>query len=252
MSYILDALRKSETERRQGRVPDLGQQVQMIHKPRKETSPVLVLVAIGLVLNAAILVWVFWPGTTVRGTQEPVGLSEEIAAPVAGVEPVVPEQALESPPETTSPESNDTLANAIEIPVPRLSGTPVDEGANPVAESGIPDERERPTVIVPTPREPSAVNPSQAADNDAAAERTPHLVELPLSFQKRVPDLIFNSHIYGSEPSSRRVMINDNYLRHGESFSGITVERITEEGVELSMDGRRFRVGVVRNWVSPE
>ncbi|MCL7944505.1 general secretion pathway protein GspB [Marinobacter sp. ATCH36] len=234
MSYILDALRKSETERRQGRVPDLGQQVQMIHKPKKRSIPLLVWVALALVLNAAIIVWVFWPGSSV----EPVASLAETNPDVPEPEPVTTgaEPAPGSSPATTS----DTLANAIEIPVPRVTEPAVEEA-----------DRERPTVIVPTPRKPSAVNPSSAADGDATAERTPHLVELPLSFQKRVPDLIFNSHIYASEPSSRRVMINDNYLRPGESFSGITVERITEEGVELSMDGRRFRVGVVRNWVSP-
>ncbi|MFN2360291.1 MAG: general secretion pathway protein GspB [Marinobacter sp.] len=242
MSYILDALRKSETERRQGRVPDLGQQVQMIHKSKKRSVPVLGWVAVGLVLNAAILAWVFWPGLSVSSRQEPAGPSEQTAMPVAEAEPVVSEPEPEPEPVKTEPELRDnSLANAIEIPVPTVAGTPVEETG-----------RERPTVIVPTPRTPSAVNPSDAADNDTTAEPTPHLVELPLSFQKKVPDLIFNSHIYASEPSSRRVMINDNYLRHGESFSGITVERITEQGVELSMDGRRFRVGVVRNWVSPE
>ncbi len=250
MSYILDALRKSETERRQGRVPDLGQQVQMIHKPRKKSVPVMVWVALALVLNAAILAWVFWPRASVIAIQEPAGPSGESTVSVVEVEPIAsepepvkpePEPSLQSSPSATSTGSDDSLANAIEIPVPRVAEPPVDDTS-----------RERPTVIVPTPREPSAINPSSAADNDVAAERTPHLVELPLSFQKRVPDLIFNSHIYASEPSSRRVMINDNYLRPGESFSGITVERITEEGVELSMDGRRFRVGVVRNWVSPQ
>lgn len=255
MSYILDALRKSETERRQGRVPDLGQQVQMIHKPKKKTVPVLVWVAIGLILNAAILAWAFWPRASVTGasvteTEEQAGPSAEPAVPIAEVEPVAPEPepvitepepSPASSPATGSTRRDDTLADAIEIPVPSVAQPPVDE-----------TNRERPTVIVPTPREPSAVNPSNVADSEPAAVRTPHLVELPLSFQKRVPDLIFNSHIYASEPSSRRVMINDNYLRPGESFSGITVERITEEGVELSMDGRRFRVGVVRNWVSPQ
>lgn len=236
MSYILDALRKSETERRQGRVPDLGQQVQMIHKPKKKSVPVMVWVALGLVLNAAILAWAFWPRASVTAIQEPVAPEPEPI--IAEPEPL---SELSSSPATTSTRRADTLANAIEIPVPSVAEPPVEDAS-----------RERPTVIVPTPREPRAVNPSNAVDRDAPAERTPHLVELPLSFQKRVPDLIFNSHIYASEPSSRRVMINDNYLRPGESFSGITVERITEEGVELSMDGRRFRVGVVRNWVSPE
>jgi len=40
-------------------------------------------------------------------------------------------------------------------------------------------------------------------------------------------------------------------MRVGDTFSGIRVERITEDGVELSKDGRRFRVGVVRDWMSP-
>jgi len=69
MSYILDALRKSETERRQGRIPDLGQQVQLIHKPRKKSIPILVWVALGLVLNAAA------PGASgfPDGSNNPVG-----------------------------------------------------------------------------------------------------------------------------------------------------------------------------------
>lgn len=244
MSYILDALRKSETERRQGRVPDLGQQVQMIHKPKKKPIPMLVWVlATALVLNAVILAWVFWPRVDVTAASvSPAASSEEAVAPALQAAPPAPEPSVQpssSPaPITTVPDN--TLANAVEIPVPGA--------AEPLAEE---TERERPTVIVPSTRKSGAINPSSAADSEPAAARTPHLVELPLSFQKKVPDLIFNSHIYASEPSSRRVMINDNYLRPGESFSGITVERITEEGVELSMDGRRFRVGVVRDWVSP-
>ena len=250
MSYILDALRKSETERRQGRVPDLGQQVQIIHKPKKQSVPVLAwVVALALVLNAVILAWVFWPRVPFTSAQEPDAVPEETAAPVPRAEPPAPapvrpeaELGLESSSSSaaTPAKPANTLANAVEIPMPGAE--------EPAIENA---DRERPTVIVPSRREPSAVNTSSAAEDEAAAARTPHLVELPLSFQKRVPDLIFNSHIYASEPSSRRVMINDNYLRVGESFSGITVERITEEGVELSMDGRQFRVGVVRNWVSP-
>jgi general secretion pathway protein B len=252
MSYILDALRKSETERRQGRIPDLGQQVQLIHKPRKKSIPVLVWVAVGLVLNAAVLAWVLWPQGGHTPSPDKAVPSASIAVPAPTVEPAIVEAEPEAsrqaaaPERVPSPPTSDTLQGAIEIPTP---GANTDSSRNAVAETGDEDERERPTVIVPTPRTPSAINPGDA--DGATTRSAPHLVELPLSFQKKVPDLIFNSHIYASEPSARRVMINDNYLRPGESFSGITVERITEEGVELSMDGRRFRVGVVRNWVSP-
>ena len=253
MSYILDALRKSETERRQGRVPDLGQQVQLIHKPRKRSVPVLVWVAIGLVLNAAVLAWIFWPRESSQ--QAAVAQPEEtapVAEPPAVEQPAAQVEAVEPAPRVRPLDPGGALANAIEIPVP---GMGQEEPADAVAESGNVDERERPTVIVPTPRTVSSVNvtePLEIDEAEATRATAPHLVELPQSFQKTVPDLIFNSHIYASDPSSRRVMINDNYLRVGESFSGITVERITEQGVELSKDGRRFRVGVVRNWTSPD
>jgi len=252
MSYILDALRKSETERRQGRIPDLGQQVQLIHKPRKKSVPVLVWVAIGLVLNAGVLAWVFWPHATSSQITERAAVAEPSENPVRAEAPaaVVQPEPLETrrAPEPIPPvRATGSLEGAVEIPTP---GVRAESRPDAVAETGDEAELERPTVIVPTPRAPSAVNPDTGGTT--REWQAPHLVELPLSFQKKVPDLIFNSHIYASEPSSRRVMINDNYLRPGESFSGITVERITEEGVELSMDGRRFRVGVVRNWVSPE
>jgi len=61
MSYILDALRKSESERHQGKVPDLGRQLQLIHRPPKRHWPVQVLLAAGLLLNAGVLAYVFWP-----------------------------------------------------------------------------------------------------------------------------------------------------------------------------------------------
>lgn len=107
-----------------------------------------------------------------------------------------------------------------------------------------------PTIIVPSAR-PGGDEAPVAATGIEIEERVPHLVELPLSFQKSIPDLTFNSHIFSSDPQARRVMINGHYLRTGEGFAGLRVERITEDGVVLSKDGQRFRVGVVRDWVSP-
>ena len=46
-------------------------------------------------------------------------------------------------------------------------------------------------------------------------------------------------------------MINNRYLRTGDRFEQLTIERITEDGVVLSKNGQYFRVGTVRDWVSP-
>ena len=62
MSYILDALRKSEAERRQGKAPDLGQPVQMVYRPKRKPVSAVVWIALALLVNAGVLAWLFWPG----------------------------------------------------------------------------------------------------------------------------------------------------------------------------------------------
>ena len=238
MSYILDALRKSESERNQGRVPDLGQQVQLIHKPRPRGIPVMAWVGLGLVLNAVVVALVFWPGWSLVPEQG----TKTAEAPAVVAEPVENAPVAETPPQAPV---------APEPQPPAMAESPVaasGEGATTAPEI----TPEKPTVIVPSWKSSGAPGPVPAPDAGFAGEgRVPHLVEMPMSFQRRIPTLIFSSHVYASDPAARRVMINDNYLRPGERFAGILVEQITVDGVVLSLDGQRFRVGVVRNWISP-
>lgn len=250
MSYILDALRKSETERRQGKIPDLGQQVQLIHKPRKKTVPAAVWVAVALIINAIVLAVIFWPGGS-SATDESAGKSaSESVGERAGVSDSAPEAAAREPVAPVQPQQDGNQASSPESDTARAepAGEAVEEPMDALAESGEAEPRLRPTVIVPNRTEANSV---PALPEQEPTGRVPHLVELPLPFQKSIPDLIFNSHIYSSDPSARRVMINNQYMRTGDSFSGIRVDRITEEGVVLSKNGRQFRVGVVRDWVSP-
>lgn len=251
MSYILEALKKSESERNQGRVPDLGQQIRMIHRKRRRGMPVLAWLAIALVLNAIVLAVLFWPR---------VGLWRN--APVAAPQPVEPvSETATADPGAAEPEVNGPDAQASESGRVAREDQAVAETSEMAAASGEVDGDdgvvvldtldEAPTVIVPTIR-PSGTGGGDDSYTPAPWEgRVPHLVELPMAFQRRVPDLEFNSHVYSSRPSARSVMINNRYLRMGDSMGPLRVERITEEGVELSMDGQRFRVGVVRDWSSP-
>ncbi len=250
MSYILDALRKSESERQQGRIPDLGQQVQLIHRPRRRGIPAGVWVAFALCLNAVIVGAIFWPdlsgfggGSADNGVRRPGNIETPESTARSDADPA------NQP--TASSQAGDT---SFEAPgsVVGTNGKAAD--LSPEAAGGdVIQGQDRPTVIVPSANraaEPSARAVVSGVD-PVSSERVPHLVELPMSFQRRVPTLIFNSHVYASDPASRRVIINDHYLRVGDTFSGIRVVRITEDGVVLSMAGQRFRVGVVRDWISP-
>ncbi|WP_309043386.1 general secretion pathway protein GspB [Marinobacter sediminicola] len=228
MSYILDALRKSETERRQGKVPDLGQQVQLIHRPKKKRTSSVVWVVLALLVNAGVLAVVFWPKPTVETAQKPSPKQEQALAAITepAAEKVEPEPAAQA--ESTQ---------AVVSPPPVLENNPVSEA-----------ERQWPAIITPSVRQ-QREQPEVAESGPKM--RVPHLVELPLSFQKSIPDLMFNSHLYSTDPYASRVMINGHYLGQGDAFSGILVEEVTENGVILSKQGRSFRVGIVRDWVSP-
>lgn len=245
MSYILDALRKSENERQQGRIPDLGQQVQLIHQPKKKAVPVTVWVGVGLILNACILAAIFWPGIGFMALGVTLSSDKTSSAPqaIAGDE-FVPESVVGAAQSQTREET--------QVSEPIDTASPDDSASQPFPEL-VNESEERPTLIVPSWNAPLEDYPEGVSEMGgfSSGERVPHLVELPMSFQRRVPSLIFSSHIYASDPSARRVMINDQYLRPGEKFSGIRVDRITAEGVELSLSGQRFRVGVVRDWISP-
>lgn len=247
MSYILEALKKSESERNQGRVPDLGQQIRMVHRKRRRGIPAIGWLAIALVINAVVLAVVFWPGA---------GLWWESRAPEPSqaVAPAIDTVVVPSEPESTAPE-----------PAPVVPAEPGETQEEPEAgdisaATGDPDNGdtvlldtldEAPTVIVPTIRPRTDGTGGDSYQPEPWDGRVPHLVELPMAFQRQVPDLVFNSHVYSSRPGARSVMINNRYLRMGDSLGPLRVERITEDGVELSMDGQRFRVGVVRDWSSP-
>jgi hypothetical protein len=82
-------------------------------------------------------------------------------------------------------------------------------------------------------------------------ETIPHLSDLSAVFQASIPDIRFNSHIYSGQPSERRVMINDLYLREGQSFSGMKIQQIGEFYIELEKQNQRFKLPVLRDWFSP-
>ena len=259
MSYILEALRKSETERRQGQVPDIGSSVQMIHNPHKPgSSSILWGVVIALLVNAVVLTWFFWPKDEVRAVVSPsVSRSQDPEEDLTSSRLLAPVESVRSgraPHQVVVPEVAEGNYTSQKPRLLDLQETPVEEdrGASAVkaTESQPASESGRAVVSLAT------VQPGQdGAEASEAPSATslgaPSLGSLPASFQRRIPDLTFNSHIFSSSPGSRRVMINDQYLREGASFEGILVEQITEDGVILSLNGESFSISVVRNWNRP-
>ncbi|PIE43059.1 MAG: hypothetical protein CSA50_07180 [Gammaproteobacteria bacterium] len=237
MSYILEALKKSEAERRQGKVPEFGQQQYFLL--RKNRSPAyLPVIAVALVsINLLALVfWFFWQ-TGIWGKQD--------SDPIQSSTPVVSAPVATKVPAATSPAVTTTAIRPVTQPDHSVANKEVELQEAVIEPAKQEEAFEKPDEL--TGSRSSAKSEAQS-QTQARAETIPHLDSLPASFKRRVPDLIFNSHIYSDDASASRVMINNIYLRTGEYLADLKLEAITEQGVVLSLDGRKFRLGVLSDW----
>lgn len=209
MSYILEALKKSDQERKRGDVPGL----QTVHIPLavESRSPRLLYAFI----VALIFVLAFMLGLL---------FSREQVPPV--VEAVEPDEAIKAV--SSSPPPQPSVA-AVEAEVASFITQP----------SVSPD-------VVPEPEPASAkVVHSQLHDETDI----PYLNELPAHVQQSVPHMSFAGHVFSSTPSSRSVIINGASMSEGDTIiDGLVVEQITGAGVIFWRNGELFRVDILQGW----
>ncbi|MCD6388279.1 MAG: general secretion pathway protein GspB [Desulfobulbaceae bacterium] len=80
------------------------------------------------------------------------------------------------------------------------------------------------------------------------AQREPlHIMQLPLSIQKELPEFHISAHVYfEKKPASRLVSINGRIVREGDNFvPDLKVEEITSDGVIFSYHKYIFNVPIL-------
>jgi len=71
------------------------------------------------------------------------------------------------------------------------------------------------------------------------------LSDLPVSVQESLPSINIEGHIYDDHPAKRMVIINGNIHREKQAIgNGLRLEEITPDGVILSYQGNVFHMGV--------
>lgn len=241
MSFILDALKKSESDRQRQSAPALFEV--KVAAPRRR-FPWWAWALGGLfVVNVAVLLWVL-----VRPS-DPAALTNTAANDAPA--PVITASA--SPPGTVTVPATVTIPTTVNIPVnaaPTITMTPVTPEAGVVAPSHTPPLAEEPLLSAREPSVPPdydandfrpAITPAQA--NSAAANRAnnPPTRDEVLAQGAQLPDLRLDLHVFADNPADRFVFINMRKLREGDTLpEGVHVDRITQRGAELSFRGQRF------------
>jgi len=216
MSLILDALKKSEQERRRERGPDL----QTIHQAAPVTAREQRSKWSWLFLLAAINVSAFggWWWYQQRNT------------------------AVATPSVATS--KNAANADVSSQSMPAVTAT-TSIASSSVEQSALPTTtvREEPQFTRIEPR-PAATQPR--VDATATIEE---FTELAPDVRSALPAMTFSFHVYSTDPLNRTIIINNQRLREGSEVSaGVVLQAITEDGVILTMDHHRIHINVLTGW----
>jgi hypothetical protein len=77
----------------------------------------------------------------------------------------------------------------------------------------------------------------------------PSIFSLDRQFQKTIPIITYDAHVYASDNKSGFVILNGTKKRSGEKMrNGVYVERVAENSVILSYDGVVFLLPAMKSW----
>lgn len=283
MSYILDALKKSEQQKRE-RDGDSGVDMtplMMTATPAAETPRlpwfvwVMAAALIGLMASVAVLLWL--PADNAGVSAPVVAEADAVKASAVVEQPAVAEASAPVAPKA---------------PAPVLHKPPVVQPAAPVViKPGVPEHTVNPVVVKPAsvnppvakapepaPRLITPSTPKKTAPEPAVASaNTPEVEKIsefeqrddverasdvsrpgverrllpPLTSLRKIPDLIITSHIYSDDASTRSVSMNGRNWHEGSWIApGVTLDKITETGILLDVEGFPFPVHRQNGWQS--
>jgi general secretion pathway protein B len=233
MSYILDALKKSDQQRQRGATPTLQVAQLTVAAPKRPIIIYYGLLATVLLVTGIVIGWLRpWQpeqpplGTEPIGAELPISISQQ-AAPAPSPAPT--EMPGKTSQEFLSP--NPTRAE----PAAPVAGA-VKPG-NPALVSSA-------SKAAPAQDKPA---PERSASNagDAPEQKAIPVNELPQQIQQEIPAMTVQLHSYSGKPGERLVYINSTRLREGDSLMpGLTLEQITPDGMIFSYKGYRFQHGI--------
>lgn len=219
MSYILDALKKAESERQSGSIPNVHAQP-TAPEPSESGRSAWVRPASWAALTAAVmalggLAWVrtgMGVSAVVPMRAAPAALPSVQASTVSAVpaQPPLEEAAASAAVEPTVAAALNIMPKSAPAAVRVVSPEPLPVGG---------------------PAAPKPMN------------RVLTLRELPEQIQKAIPEITIGAYIYSDIPAERVLLVNRESYREGDEVApGLTLEKVLPGEAVFSYMGYRYRV----------
>jgi|SRR5579862_859596 len=225
MSFILDALKKSESERQRQAGPALLEM--RIVRPARQL-PVWVMIVGGvLILSVAALAWL-----VLKPSPAPAVAAVPAAAPATAVasnaQPVATPSAAAQPPANANVQGAPAVAPLAANNAAAGQAAMTQPPAAAVADSN------------PADNEPAVAPTAGNFRDNSSASNLRTYAELGGS----LPELRLDLHVYASNPAERYAFINMHKVREGDvTPEGVQVKEITRDGVVLDYRGTEFILG---------
>ena len=215
MSFILDAIKKSETERQRSRQPDVHSLQDSV--PNAKSAPstgnrlFLLIIAVVIIVAAT---WWLWLQVAPQLSSK---LSPRLVEILQGSQAVQGNQAVQDSQVSTNEASTS------------VSGTQAS--------------------VSSTPNNAANINSYLADDALPPNSQIKELWQLPADYQSMIPELEFSFHVFSNDPAERMIIINGRRMREGQMVSrGLTLRVITKTGVILHSGDQFFHVDVIEKW----
>ena len=234
MSFILDALKKSEADRHRQTGPAL---FEVKVAPPRARFPIWAVIA-GVLLGVNLLGWLWYlvthdnaqsaPKPAIAAATTMTAAPTAAGTPTAAVTPTIAASPIAAAPPTYNPP-------LIDAPV-----TPPVAGAAAAASAidATPEDFE--PAVVPTGPVTMAA-PTSTASHVTTAPAGMLTREQLIAAGHAVPELAISMHVFDPAPARRFVFINGQRAREGETLgNGVRLERITADGAVFSYRGQQF------------
>ena len=237
MSFILDALKKSENDRQRQSSPALFEV--KVAAPRRNFPSWAIGLAVLLGINLIILLWFVLRPSAPAGSEAPAAAAN---VPAAAPSPASPPAGMVTVPATSTyiPAGGTTT----------VASQPAISDAGVVGPSSAPPLAVEPVLSGQEPSVPPdydardyrpAITPAQASSIAAARRDSIPSRDEAVAQGTQIPDLRLDLHVYDPEPDKSFVLVNMQKVKPGETFAqGVHVDQITPSGAILSYRGVRF------------
>ena len=250
MSYILDALRRAESERERGTLPGLnthaGAQVHVDRRLLGRGNPWLWLLAgmvAAVLLTVGVRLWWGWATAGVLVEPPQAAAQSAVALPTPPVPPVLgTPSTVESPPAVTSPR---VPAAVVAAQAPARVEPRVEARVAPAqapASTAVPIAASNAPVRAPagTSSAPLAAPPVAPPDGRIHAPD-----ELPAEIRRELPNLAFGGLIQLEDPPRRSLIINDVIYMEGDLIQpNLVLDQIRPNAAVLRYKGYRYQLPI--------